>query len=64
METEKEVRTIRVDYKCPKCSSGFLRAMGSVLTTHPPLIPHKCNNSNCDYGETFSNKSYPYIKYE
>lgn len=64
METRKEVRTIQVDYRCPKCNRGFLRPTGNVLTVYPPRYPHKCNNPECDYGETFSDKAYPYIDYE
>ncbi len=61
METTKEVKAVRVDYKCPNCQQGYLRPTGTVYTTYPPQIPHKC--THCDYGETFSDKRYPYIDY-
>lgn len=64
METEKSIHTIQVDYKCPKCNVGFLRPTGNILTTYPPQIPHICNNPGCDYSQAFSDKTYPYIKYE
>lgn len=62
-EEKKQVVNIRVDYKCPKCDKGYLRPMGTVFTTNPPIIPHKCNNENCDYGESF-NITYPYMDKE
>jgi hypothetical protein len=61
METKTEVKTFRIDYKCPNCETGHLRHSSRVLTTHPPQYPHECNNPECDYTETFTNKSYPYI---
>lgn len=63
MEVRKRVHTVKVDFRCPKCGNGFLRPTGTVLTSNPPQYPHKCNNNDCDYGETF-NKAYPYIDYE
>lgn len=64
MEERTPVRMIQVDYKCPECKTGYLRHTGMVLTSDPPQFPHKCNNPNCHYRETFMNKSYPYIDYE
>lgn len=64
METKKEVRTVRVDYECPKCKTGHLRSTETVLTSNPPQYPHMCNTPGCGYGETFMNKAYPYIDYE
>jgi len=64
MEQRIEVKTIQVDFKCPKCISGFLRPTGMVLSTYPPQYPHKCNNPNCDYHERFMEVSYPYTTYE
>ena len=64
MEERKEVKTIKVDYKCPKCKTGYLRSTGMVFTTDPPLFPHICNNPECGYGETFRNIKYPYVEYE
>jgi hypothetical protein len=62
MEQIKEVRTVQVDYKCPKCEQGYLRPTGICHPMNPPLYPHKC--TNCEYGETFSDKKYPYINYQ
>jgi hypothetical protein len=64
MEEKKTVKTVRIAYKCPKCETGYLRHTGRVLTTYPPQFPHSCDNPNCDYGETFSDKVYPHIEYE
>jgi len=64
METRQEVKTIQVDYKCPKCNTGYLRPTGIVLCTYPPQYPHKCNNPKCDYGQTFPDARYPYLEYE
>jgi hypothetical protein len=64
MEEQSEVKTIQVDFKCPKCDSGYLRPNGRCLLTHPPKFPHDCNNPNCDYSESFSDKQYPYIDYK
>lgn len=61
MEEIIEVKTVKIDYKCPKCGKGYLRPTGVCYSTNPPMFPHKCNN--CDYGETFENKTYPYIDY-
>ena len=61
METRKELKTIEVDYKCPKCGKGKLRPTGKKLLSHPPKYPHKC--TECDHKETFIN-TYPYIDYE
>ena len=63
MEARKEVKPIKVDYKCPKCDNGYLRTYGTVLTSYPPQYPHKCNNLKCDYVQNFS-ITYPYIDYE
>lgn len=64
MEERKVVETVWVDYKCPKCNNGYLRGTGVVLTSNPPQCPHKCNNKDCDYGETFRDKTYPYLDYQ
>ncbi len=39
MEQEKEVRVIQVDYKCPVCEKGYMRAGNTVLTCSPPIYP-------------------------
>ncbi len=61
MEERKEVKTIRVNFKCPKCEKGFLIPTGTCLTSNPPVYPHKCNS--CEYGENFSGVCYPYTEY-
>lgn len=63
MEERNEAKTIFVDFKCPKCKKGYLRPMGNVLTTNPPIYPHRCNNPQCDYKKEFK-FTYPYIDYE
>ena len=63
METRKDVKTVQVDYKCPKCNNGYLRPTGIVYSTYPAQFPHRCNNKNCDYGETFTDKQYPYMDF-
>jgi hypothetical protein len=62
MEEVKEVKPMRVDYKCPNCETGYLRPTGMCYSTSPPQYPHICNNG-CGYGGTF-NKIYPYIDYK
>ena len=62
MEERKEVRTFEVDYKCPKCSTGYLRPIGIVCDNNPPTYPHKCNN--CDYSKVMKGHKYPYLVYE
>lgn len=62
METTKEVKTIQVDYDCPKCEVGKLRPTGQKLLSYPLQYPHKC--TECDFTETFRGKTYPYIIYE
>ena len=64
MEIEKEVRVIRVDFVCPKCKEGRLRPKGSIFPTEPAIVPHSCNNVNCEHGENFIGVSYPFLKYE
>jgi hypothetical protein len=61
METRKDVKTVQVDFKCPKCNVGFLRPTGVVYSTYPAKFPHKCNH--CDYNETFTDKQYPYMDF-
>jgi len=61
MEVTTKVEIVQVDFECPKCFGGYLRQTGVCLTSHPPQYPHKCDNLDCDYGETFTNKQYPYL---
>lgn len=63
MEIKNEVKSVQVDYRCPECKIGFLRPTGIVYSTYPPKFPHKCNNINCNYMETFTDKKYPYVEY-
>lgn len=63
MEEEKEVKAIKVDFKCPNCLEGYLRPTGIVLTSYPAHYPHICNReSGCGYRQTFE-KTYPFIDY-
>lgn len=62
MEEIKETKTFKVDYKCPKCETGYLRPTGMCLPMNPPAYPHQCNK--CEYSETFTGKTYPYIEYK
>ena len=64
MEERQKVKTIQVDYKCPRCPTGYLRPTGIVCDNNPPTYPHKCNNPDCDYSKIMKNKKYPYIEYE
>lgn len=64
MEVKQEIKEYLVDYECPECKNGYLRSTGEVLTSMPPQMPHKCNNSECDYIETFTGKSYPHKTHE
>lgn len=62
MEEITELRTVRVDYKCPNCGEGYLRPSNDGQTINPPMYPHKC--TNCEYTETFNNIIYPYITHQ
>jgi hypothetical protein len=62
MEEKREVRTFEVDYRCPKCSAGYLRPTGIVCDNNPPTYPHKC--TNCDYSKVIKDHKYPYLVYE
>ena len=61
MEERKEVKTIEVDFICPKCDYGKLRPTGIVLDTYPQMYQHKC--TECDYTTKFSIQ-YPYLEYK
>ena len=60
MEERVEVKTFRVRYKCPDCETGYLIPTGKVLTSYPAKYPHKCDNPDCDYTQTFRGKKYPH----
>ena len=58
-----EVRPIGIRYKCEFCQDGeqIVDPKGAVLTSMPPLFPHKCNKC----GKTMHlPKTYPYIYWE
>ena len=59
-EIVAEVKTLSVHMKCDKCQNGLMEPDGNiVVTTEPPLYPHKCNN--CGYMENYLFR-YPYQK--
>lgn len=60
MEIRNDVKVIQVDYTCPHCG-GKMRPTGEVLTSNPPIYPHKCED--CKYEKQFK-KTYPYLDYE
>lgn len=60
METRVEVKTFKVQYRCPKCESGHLEYIG----TKGVRYVHKCNNKECNHHEDLQDKKYPYIEYE
>jgi len=62
-EVREYVEPIRLDFKCPECETGYLRPTGIVLSTFPPMYPHKCNNHDCTFGQTF-NDIYPKIVFD
>lgn len=63
-ESRKQVVPIQVDYDCPKCAAGQMRPTGCGTTVGwSTYWPHECNNSECDYKETFE-KQYPFVVYE
>ena len=60
MEVRTEVKSIKVEYKCPKCPTGYLEYSGLNLGF---WNEHGCNNKECNHAENVD-KKYPYIKYE
>ncbi len=65
MEERKELKTIRVNYKCPKCYKGYLIRSGkSICLTDHIEYPHYCDNADCNYSEKIKDKIYPYTYYE
>jgi transposase-like protein len=61
MPEVRNVQTQQVDERCPVCGQGWMRSTGIVLTSNPPLYPHKC--TSCNYQQTYS-VQYPYMIYE
>ena len=60
METRTEVRTIKVQYKCPKCQLGYLEFVGKAWV----FYVHRCTNKECLHEEKLSNKEYPFLEYQ
>lgn len=61
-EEIEKVEAVKVDFKCPKCETGYLRPNGIAYATNPMQYPHICNNMKCDYKDTFY-RNYPFIDY-
>lgn len=53
MEVEKEIKTIKVYYQCPKCNNGHLVLCSASPISNPPEYKHKCNNKDCNYTQIF-----------
>lgn len=62
MEQEKQVKVIRVQYKCDDCQTGNLIATGHGITKWHTEWEHKCDV--CGQVRQVENIQYPYIKYE
>lgn len=64
MEVKCEAKSFMVIQKCDKCGVGRMERCGNiVLTSEPPLYPHKCNN--CGHEEAYTViYPYQYIEYE
>jgi hypothetical protein len=61
-EERLNVKTIQVDYKCPKCIKGYLRPIMMTYGSPDIQYPHRCNNHDCDYKIVLPVR-YPYIEY-
>lgn len=59
METKTPAKIVIVKQWCG--CGGQLLPTGTVYTTYPAIIPHKCDK--CGEIENFD-KSYPYVDYE
>jgi phage FluMu protein Com len=62
MITKQEVRTFRIDKKCPKCDIGNMIATGTRYTTNVTQVQHRCNN--CSHECSYINQSYPLYSHE
>lgn len=62
MEERKEVKTYKVEYKCPECNKGHLYPTDRVLLSSPPQYPHECDY--CGFKKTFRGVKYPRIENE
>jgi len=56
---DTEVKLIERQYRCPECKRGFLIFQSDevVVTTWPPLYPHRCNK--CRYEVKLQGNTYP-----
>lgn len=62
MEVKCEAKLYMVIQKCDKCGVGKMERDGNmVLTSNPPLYPHKCDN--CGHKEVYP-VTYPYQNVE
>ena len=59
-EEREEIRTIRVAYKCDKCNKGYMRYLGLVIYSNPPIYNHKC--MHCGDIKSFL-CNYPYSEF-
>lgn len=61
-EVKNKVQTYIINYVCDECYDGNMERDGNiVLTSNPPLFPHKCNR--CGYKMNFID-TYPKFVYE
>jgi hypothetical protein len=59
-EREAEVKTFVIQYICDTCNTGVMKPQELMLTVHPPLYCHKCDN--CEATKNFDEK-YPRVVY-
>lgn len=60
-EQEAEVRTFVVRAMCEQCNGGEMEPTITVLISHPPQYPHKCNF--CGHVENLRD-SYPLTRHK
>lgn len=63
MEEKKEVRPIKVEYKCDECETGYMMPNGIALMSYPAQYVHRCSNLECP-GSITSTKQYPYVDFQ
>lgn len=62
MEVKCEAKSYMVIMKCDKCGTGKMERNGNtVLTSNPPLYPHKCDV--CGHDESYP-VAYPFQSVE
>ena len=61
MEEKFEAKVFWTHQRCDDCDNGYMKPTGTVLTTYPPIYPHRCDR--CGAVKSFS-VSYPYMTYE